>query len=89
MYGICYLAVVNLTQVDLPGLIKIAVEGQQDSIVQDIENMVRAFIEKRDCIILAISPTLIPGFMSSYNQIKRKKRMRKVVSMYTNKSHLI
>uniref|UniRef100_A0A5B6ZT19 Putative dynamin-related protein 5A n=1 Tax=Davidia involucrata TaxID=16924 RepID=A0A5B6ZT19_DAVIN len=48
--------VVNLTLVDLPGLTKVAVEGQPDSIVQDIENMVRAFIEKPNCIILAISP---------------------------------
>ncbi|XP_022959868.1 dynamin-related protein 5A isoform X2 [Cucurbita pepo subsp. pepo] len=31
-------------------------EGQSDSIVQDIENMVRSFIEKPNCIILAISP---------------------------------
>ncbi|XVF80237.1 hypothetical protein PTKIN_Ptkin15bG0054800 [Pterospermum kingtungense] len=48
--------VVNLTLVDLPGLTKVAVEGQPESIVQDIENMVRAFIEKPNCIILAISP---------------------------------
>ncbi|MED6187393.1 hypothetical protein PIB30_076023 [Stylosanthes scabra] len=48
--------VVNLTLVDLPGLTKVAVEGQPDSIVLDIENMVRAFIEKPNCIILAISP---------------------------------
>ncbi|KEH18654.1 dynamin-related protein 1B [Medicago truncatula] len=48
--------VVNLTLVDLPGLTKVAVEGQAESIVQDIENMVRAFIEKPNCIILAISP---------------------------------
>ncbi|KAF9689231.1 hypothetical protein SADUNF_Sadunf01G0070100 [Salix dunnii] len=48
--------VVNLTLIDLPGLTKVAVEGQPDSIVQDIENMVRAFIEKPNCIILAISP---------------------------------
>ncbi|RZC01548.1 Dynamin-related protein 12A isoform C, partial [Glycine soja] len=48
--------VVNLTLVDLPGLTKVAVDGQPDSIVQDIENMVRAFIEKPNCIILAISP---------------------------------
>ncbi|CAL0315390.1 unnamed protein product [Lupinus luteus] len=48
--------VVNLTLVDLPGLTKVAVEGQPDSIVQDIDNMVRAFIEKPNCIILAISP---------------------------------
>ncbi|KAF5733513.1 DYNAMIN-like 1B isoform 1 [Tripterygium wilfordii] len=48
--------VVNLTLVDLPGLTKVAVEGQHESIVQDIENMVRSFIEKPNCIILAISP---------------------------------
>ncbi|KAJ0111832.1 hypothetical protein Patl1_00609 [Pistacia atlantica] len=48
--------VVNLTLVDLPGITKVAVEGQPESIVQDIENMVRAFIEKPNCIILAISP---------------------------------
>ncbi|URD86082.1 dynamin-related protein [Musa troglodytarum] len=48
--------VVNLTLVDLPGLTKVAVEGQPESIVTDIENMVRAYIEKPNCIILAISP---------------------------------
>ncbi|XP_038684219.1 dynamin-related protein 1B isoform X2 [Tripterygium wilfordii] len=48
--------VVNLTLVDLPGLTKVAVEGQHESIVQDIENMVRSYIEKPNCIILAISP---------------------------------
>ncbi|KAK8616615.1 hypothetical protein V6N13_116585 [Hibiscus sabdariffa] len=48
--------VVNLTLVDLPGLTKVAVEGQPESIVQDIENMVRSYIEKPSCIILAISP---------------------------------
>ncbi|KAL5701394.1 dynamin GTPase [Ranunculus cassubicifolius] len=48
--------VVNLTLVDLPGLTKVAVDGQSEGIVQDIENMVRAFIEKPNCIILAVSP---------------------------------
>ncbi|KAF6173042.1 hypothetical protein GIB67_006418 [Kingdonia uniflora] len=48
--------VVNLTLIDLPGLTKVAVEGQSDNIVMDIENMVRSFIEKPNCIILAISP---------------------------------
>lgn len=48
--------VVNLTLVDLPGLTKVAVEGQPESIVQDIENMVQSYIEKPNCIILAISP---------------------------------
>uniref|UniRef100_A0A803M4T7 Uncharacterized protein n=1 Tax=Chenopodium quinoa TaxID=63459 RepID=A0A803M4T7_CHEQI len=48
--------VVNLTLIDLPGLTKVAIDGQPESIVQDIENMVRSYIEKPNCIILAISP---------------------------------
>ncbi|CAK8570429.1 unnamed protein product [Lathyrus sativus] len=48
--------VVNLTLIDLPGLTKVAVEGQSETIVQDIENMVRSYVEKPNCIILAISP---------------------------------
>ncbi|KAL8495753.1 hypothetical protein ACS0TY_019755 [Phlomoides rotata] len=48
--------VVNLTLIDLPGLTKVAVEGQPDSVVQDIEDMVRLFVDKPNCIILAISP---------------------------------
>ncbi|KAL6964904.1 Phragmoplastin drp1e [Sarracenia purpurea var. burkii] len=31
-------------------------DGQPESIVQDIENMVRSYVEKPNCIILAISP---------------------------------
>ncbi|XP_061371857.1 phragmoplastin DRP1C isoform X3 [Gastrolobium bilobum] len=31
-------------------------EGQSETIVQDIENMVRSYVEKPNCIILAISP---------------------------------
>ncbi|KAM7259559.1 hypothetical protein ACFE04_015300 [Oxalis oulophora] len=48
--------VVNLTLIDLPGLTKVATEGQPESIVEDIENMVRSYVEKPNCIILAISP---------------------------------
>ncbi|CAK7356216.1 unnamed protein product [Dovyalis caffra] len=48
--------VVNLTLIDLPGLTKVAVEGQPESIVRDIENMVRLYVEKPNCIILAITP---------------------------------
>ncbi|KAL1826933.1 hypothetical protein DCAR_0206041 [Daucus carota subsp. sativus] len=48
--------VVNLTLIDLPGLTKVAIDGQAESIVQEIENMVRSYIEKPNCIILAVSP---------------------------------
>ncbi|CAK9144938.1 unnamed protein product, partial [Ilex paraguariensis] len=47
---------VNLTVIDLPGLTKVAVEGQSESIVEDIEMMVRSYVEKPNSIILAISP---------------------------------
>ncbi|KAK7330857.1 hypothetical protein VNO77_25062 [Canavalia gladiata] len=48
--------VVNLTLIDLPGLTKVAVEGQPESIVQDIESMIRSYVDKPNCLILAISP---------------------------------
>ncbi|PKA53276.1 Dynamin-related protein 1E [Apostasia shenzhenica] len=56
--------VVNLTLIDLPGLTKhvfltndaASTEGQPESIVLDIENMVRSYVEKPNCVILAISP---------------------------------
>ncbi|KAL5551232.1 hypothetical protein UlMin_001408 [Ulmus minor] len=48
--------VVNLTLIDLPGLTKVAVEGQPESIVQDIESMVHSYVEKPNCLILAITP---------------------------------
>ncbi|GJP57066.1 hypothetical protein CLOM_g16103 [Closterium sp. NIES-68] len=48
--------VIDLTLVDLPGLTKIAVDGQHESIVAEIESMVRNFVDNPNCIILAISP---------------------------------
>ncbi|KAH9607479.1 hypothetical protein KSS87_019376 [Heliosperma pusillum] len=48
--------VVNLTLIDLPGLTKVAIDGQPESIVKDIEDMVRTYVDKPNCIILAISP---------------------------------
>ncbi|GHP02455.1 hypothetical protein PPROV_000121200 [Pycnococcus provasolii] len=49
-------SVPNLTLVDLPGLTKVAVEGQPASIVRDIENMARQFIQGKNAIILAVTP---------------------------------
>ncbi|KAK7263344.1 hypothetical protein RJT34_30932 [Clitoria ternatea] len=48
--------VVNLTLIDLPGLTKVAVEGQPESIAQDIENMIQSYVDKPNCLILAITP---------------------------------
>ncbi|KAI3866046.1 hypothetical protein MKX03_024745 [Papaver bracteatum] len=49
-------SVVNLTMIDLPGLTKVAIDGQPQSVVQDIENMVWSYVEKPNSIILSISP---------------------------------
>ncbi|PNY16146.1 dynamin-related protein 1e-like [Trifolium pratense] len=51
-----WIEIVNLTLIDLPGLTKVAVDGQPESTVQEIEDMVRSYVEKPNCIILAISP---------------------------------
>ena len=48
--------VVNLTLVDLPGLTKIAIDGQSETIVAEIENMVRSYVSNPNTIILAVSP---------------------------------
>ena len=46
----------NLTLVDMPGLTKIPIAGQPASIVKDIEDMARKYIEPTNVIILAVSP---------------------------------
>ncbi|KAF7988953.1 hypothetical protein HCN44_007263 [Aphidius gifuensis] len=48
--------VVNLTLVDLPGLIKISIDKQKPDIGKEIEKMVREFIEKKNSLILAVTP---------------------------------
>ncbi|EAX95723.1 Dynamin central region family protein [Trichomonas vaginalis G3] len=48
--------VLNLTLVDLPGLTKVAVEGQAADLPQQIRNMVMSYITKENAIILAITP---------------------------------
>ena len=46
----------NLTLIDLPGITKVAVQGQSDEICKDIDNLVDEYIEKPNTIILAVSP---------------------------------
>jgi len=46
----------NLTCVDMPGLTKVAVDGQPDSVIKDIESMVLQYIQGSNSIILAVSP---------------------------------
>jgi GTPase SAR1 family protein len=47
--------VVNLTLIDLPGITKVAVQGQDENIPAMIKAMVLMYIKKPSCIILAVS----------------------------------
>lgn len=47
-----------LTLVDLPGIVSIRTEGQPDTIVQDIEQMVNKRIRSENVLILAITPAV-------------------------------
>jgi len=49
-------SVPNLTMVDLPGLTKVAVEGQDPAIVEMIHTMVLEFITRPNALILAVTP---------------------------------
>jgi replication fork clamp-binding protein CrfC len=46
--------VIPLTLVDLPGLVKNAVEGSDPNIVQQIEDCVNLYISRPNAIILAV-----------------------------------
>jgi replication fork clamp-binding protein CrfC len=48
--------VLNLTVVDLPGLVKNAVEGQDPRIVDQIHTMVKGVVSQRSSLILAVTP---------------------------------
>ncbi|KAF9620200.1 hypothetical protein IFM89_010935, partial [Coptis chinensis] len=60
-------SVVNLTLIDLPGMTKVAIEGQPDSIVEDIDNMVRSYVEK--VRIPCYSWYLYSNFQSAYHLV--------------------
>jgi dynamin 1-like protein len=46
----------DLTVVDLPGLVKNAVDGQDPRIVEQIQKMVRDIISQKESLILAVTP---------------------------------
>ncbi|KAH0785822.1 Dynamin central region family protein [Histomonas meleagridis] len=48
--------VLNLTLVDLPGLVKVATQGQDPAIVKQIHDMVFNFIKEKNSLILAVTP---------------------------------
>ncbi|XP_054720053.1 dynamin-1-like [Uloborus diversus] len=53
---ICSPNVLKLTVVDLPGLIRNAVDGQPEESIQAVREMVLNYIQQPKCLILAVSP---------------------------------
>lgn len=53
---ISFRTVLNLTLVDLPGITKVPVGDQPPDIEIQIRNMIMEFINKDNCLILAVSP---------------------------------
>ena len=51
-----YIAVLNITLIDLPGLTKIAVGDQPSDIGEQIRDMIMTYICRETCLILAVTP---------------------------------
>jgi GTPase SAR1 family protein len=46
----------GLSMVDMPGITKVAIDGQPKSIVAELENMARDYVKHENVIILAVTP---------------------------------
>jgi len=46
----------GLSMVDMPGITKVAIDGQPKSIVQELENMAREYVKHENVIVLAVTP---------------------------------
>jgi len=51
--------VVNLTLVDLPGMVKVPSQGQPHDIVKKIDDIILEYISNENCLILAVTPANI------------------------------
>jgi hypothetical protein len=52
-------SVVNLTLVDLPGMVKVPSQGQPADIVKKIDDIILEYITNENCLILAVTPANI------------------------------
>lgn len=55
----CFCLVVNLTLVDLPGMVKVPSQGQPADIVKKIDDIIIEYISNENCLILAVTPANI------------------------------
>ncbi|GIX78539.1 dynamin [Caerostris darwini] len=48
--------VLKLTLVDLPGLVRVAIDGQPENNIREVREMILNYIKQPECLILAVSP---------------------------------
>ena len=64
--------VLNLTLIDLPGLTKVALNGQAYDIDKQIKEIVLTYINRPSCIILAVTPANVDLATSDALQIAKQ-----------------
>ena len=80
-----YVAVLNLTMIDLPGMTKVPVGDQPADIEIQIRNMLLEFISKENCLILAISPA--NSDLANSDALKIAKEVDPQGILFTNLSY--
>ena len=65
--------VVNLTLVDLPGIVKVPSQGQPLDIVKKIDDIILEYISNENCLILAVTPANIDLVTSDALVMARSK----------------
>jgi GTPase SAR1 family protein len=55
----------NLTLTDLPGIVRVAGRGESDSIIDDINLLIKEYLENPRCVILAVVPANVDFHNSS------------------------
>ncbi|KAF8771657.1 Dynamin-1 like protein [Argiope bruennichi] len=64
--------VLKLTLVDLPGLVRVVVDGQPESCIAEVRRMIEQYINQPECLILAVTPANQDLATSDALEIARK-----------------
>jgi len=67
----------DLTIIDLPGIIRTVVDGQEDSVIQDVRSLISRYLDQQRTVILAVC-----------RRIKRRLGERKCDSKWTFRGRL-
>eukprot|EP01084_Bolivina_argentea_P273520 465934_1 len=65
-------SVLNITLIDLPGITKVAIANQPPDIERRVKKLIRSFISRPKCLILAITPAISDIATSEAMQISKQ-----------------